>query len=51
MQIKEQRTVKQIRRESRERNYAELKPYVFDKVHMFFHNIRPHCQGQSFSPE
>jgi hypothetical protein len=28
-------TVKQIRRESRERNYAELKPYIFDKVHMF----------------
>jgi hypothetical protein len=28
-------TVKQIRRESRERNYADLKPYIFDKVHMF----------------
>jgi hypothetical protein len=28
-------TVKQIRQESRERNYAELKPYIFDKVHMF----------------
>jgi hypothetical protein len=28
-------TVKQIRRESRKRNYAELKPYIFDKVHMF----------------
>jgi hypothetical protein len=28
-------TVKQIRRESRERNYAELKPYIFDKVCMF----------------
>jgi hypothetical protein len=28
-------TVKQIRRESRERNYAELKPYIFDKVHLF----------------
>jgi hypothetical protein len=26
-------TVKQIRWESRERNYADLKPYVFDKVH------------------
>jgi hypothetical protein len=28
-------TVKQIRRDSREKNYAELKPYIFDKVHMF----------------
>jgi hypothetical protein len=28
-------TVKQIRRESRERNYAELMRYIFDKVHMF----------------
>jgi hypothetical protein len=26
--------VKQIRRESRERNYAELKPYIFNKVHI-----------------
>jgi hypothetical protein len=37
-------TVKQIRRDSREKNYAELKPYIF-------YNVRPHCQGQSFSPE
>jgi hypothetical protein len=27
--------VKQIRWESRKRNYAELKPYILDKVHMF----------------
>jgi hypothetical protein len=27
-------TVKQIRWQSRERNYAELKPYIFDKVHI-----------------
>jgi hypothetical protein len=27
-------TVKQIRRESREKNCAELKPYIFDKVHI-----------------
>jgi hypothetical protein len=28
-------TVKQIGQYSRERNYAELKPYIFDKGHMF----------------
>jgi hypothetical protein len=28
-------TVKQIRWESRQRNYAVLKPYIIDKVHMF----------------
>jgi hypothetical protein len=28
-------TMNQTRRDSRETNYAELKPYVFDKVHMF----------------
>jgi hypothetical protein len=28
-------TVKQIRWESRERNYAELEPHIFDKIHMF----------------
>jgi hypothetical protein len=27
--------VKQIRRESRQRHYVELKPYIFDKVHIF----------------
>jgi hypothetical protein len=27
-------TVKQIRWDSREKNCAELKPYIFDKVHM-----------------
>jgi hypothetical protein len=43
-------TVKQIRRVSRERNYAELKPYTFDKVHMSSHNVRTNCQGQSSSP-
>jgi hypothetical protein len=40
-------TVKQIRRDSREKNYAELKPYIFDKVHMF-PPLRPHCQRRSF---
>jgi hypothetical protein len=28
-------TVKLIRWESRDRNYAQLKPYIFDKVRMF----------------
>jgi hypothetical protein len=28
-------TVKQIRQGSRQKNYAELKPYIFYKVHMF----------------
>jgi hypothetical protein len=44
-------SVKQIKWESRKRNYAELKPYIFDKVCMFPHNISLHCQGQSFSSE
>jgi methylthioribose-1-phosphate isomerase len=43
--------VKHIRQESRRRNYAKLKPYIFDKVHMFPHNVHPHWQGKSFSPE
>jgi hypothetical protein len=28
-------TVKQIRQENRQRNYAVLKPYIFEKVHVF----------------
>jgi hypothetical protein len=43
--------MKQIRWESRKRNYAELKTYIFDKVQMFPHNVSPHYQVQSFSPE
>jgi hypothetical protein len=33
------------------KHYAQLKPYIFDKIHMFLSNVHPHCQGQSFSPE
>jgi hypothetical protein len=43
--------VKQIRWDSRQRNYAELKPYIFDKVHIFPYNVCSHCQRRSFSPE
>jgi hypothetical protein len=31
--------------------YVQLKPHVLDKVHMFPHSVRTHCQGHNFSPE
>jgi hypothetical protein len=43
--------MKQIRRESRERNYALLKPFILTRSVCFHRNIHLHCQGQSFSPE
>jgi hypothetical protein len=34
-------TVKQIRQDSREKNYADLKPYIFYKVRMFPEECQP----------
>jgi hypothetical protein len=44
-------TVKQIRRESRKRNYAEKNLIFLTRSICSPHNVSPHCQSQIFSPE